>query len=166
MLWTSVSKTLTDLIRGHDICEGQLYPDDFLFSYTKQPPPPPPPTLNSKNIQFCSFTILTYTFWPILALKQAKHALETGLKIWRRLIWNYIRMEPNGVLYILAVRDFLHLRSPHWCVYITKTCLFEYTVNFTTKNWIFSDKKFWFLSYFCSKHRLWILVRTASTRRF
>ena len=26
----------------------------------------------------------------------------------------------------------------------------------------FSDKKFWYVSYFCSKHRLWILVRTAS----
>ena len=30
----------------------------------------------------------------------------------------------------------------------------------------FSDKKFWYFSYFCSKHRLWVLVRTASVRRF
>ena len=30
----------------------------------------------------------------------------------------------------------------------------------------FPDKKFWYFSYFCSKHRLWVLVRTASTRRF
>ena len=30
----------------------------------------------------------------------------------------------------------------------------------------FSDKKFWYFSYFCSKHRLWVLVRTASARRF
>ena len=29
-----------------------------------------------------------------------------------------------------------------------------------------SDKKYWYFSYFCSKHRLWVLVRTASTRRF
>ena len=27
---------------------------------------------------------------------------------------------------------------------ITKTCLFKYTENFTTKKWKFSDKKFWF----------------------
>ena len=26
--------------------------------------------------------------------------------------------------------------------HITKTCLFKYTENFTTKNWNFSDKKF------------------------
>ena len=34
-----------------------------------------------------------------------------------------------------------------------------------TKKWKFSDKKFYF-SHFCSKHRLWIFVRTASARRF
>ena len=34
------------------------------------------------------------------------------------------------------------------------------------KNDNFSDKKFWYFSYFCSKHRLWVLVRTASPRRF
>ena len=49
-------------------------------------------------------------------------------------------------------------------IHITKTCLFKYTENFTTKrNWKFSDKKFWYFSYFCSKHRLWVLVKTAST---
>ena len=45
---------------------------------------------------------------------------------------------------------------------ITKTCLFKYTENFSTKKWKNSDKKFWYFSYFCSKHRLWVLVRTAS----
>ena len=40
---------------------------------------------------------------------------------------------------------------------ITKTRLFKYTENFTTKNWKFSDKKCWYFSYFCSKHRLWVL---------
>ena len=52
------------------------------------------------------------------------------------------------------------------CLGITKTCLFKYTENFPTKNWKFSDKKYWYFSYFCSKHRLWVLVRTASPRRF
>ena len=49
---------------------------------------------------------------------------------------------------------------------IGKTRLFNYTENFTTKKWKFSDKKYGYFSYFCSKHRLWVLVRTASTRRF
>ena len=29
---------------------------------------------------------------------------------------------------------------------IMKACLFKYTENFTTKNWIFSDKKIWYFS--------------------
>ena len=29
-----------------------------------------------------------------------------------------------------------------------------------------SDKKIWYFSHVCSKHRLWVLVRTASSRRF
>ena len=53
-----------------------------------------------------------------------------------------------------------------WIRHITKTRLFKYIENFTTKNWKFSDKKFWYFSYFCSKHILWVRVRTASARRF
>ena len=45
---------------------------------------------------------------------------------------------------------------------ITKTRLFKYIENFTTKNWKFSDTNSDIFSYFCSKHRLWVLVRTAS----
>ena len=33
------------------------------------------------------------------------------------------------------------------------------------KKKMFSDKH-WYFTYFCSKHRLWVLVRTASPRRF
>ena len=51
-------------------------------------------------------------------------------------------------------------------VTITKTHLFKYIENFTSKNWKFSDKKLLYFSYFCSKYRLWVLVRTASARRF
>ena len=48
---------------------------------------------------------------------------------------------------------------------ITKTRLFKYIENFTNKTkWKFSDKKIWYFSYFCSKHRMWVLVRTASMR--
>ena len=47
-----------------------------------------------------------------------------------------------------------------------KTRLFKYTENFTTKNEKLPDKKICCFSYFCSKHRLWVLVRTASARRF
>ena len=62
---------------------------------------------------------------------------------------------------------FLSSVFPKATIYIiTKTRLFKYTENFSTKKWKISDKKFWYFSYFCSKHRLWVLVRTASMRRF
>ena len=51
--------------------------------------------------------------------------------------------------------------------HITKTRLFRCTENFTSKNWKFSDKKLWFFFiHYCSKYRLWVLVRTASPRLF
>ena len=56
-------------------------------------------------------------------------------------------------------------RSTLWKI-ITKTRLFKDTKTFTTKNWKFSDKNSDIFSYFCSKHRLWVLVRTISARRF
>ena len=45
---------------------------------------------------------------------------------------------------------------------ITKACLFKYTEKFYHQKMKISDKKLWYFSYFCSKHRLWVLVRTAS----
>ena len=41
---------------------------------------------------------------------------------------------------------------------IMKTSLFKYIENFTTKNWKFSDKNSDIFLYFCSKHRLWVLL--------
>ena len=80
-----------------------------------------------------------------------------------------------GVLYVEAteytgttVRLFIiYLVFMYLFVFtITKTCLFKYNENFTTKKWKFSDKKFWYFSYLYPKHRLWVLVRNASRRRF
>ena len=50
--------------------------------------------------------------------------------------------------------------------HITKTRLFKYIENFTSKNWKVSNKNSDIFSYICSKHRLWVLVRTASPKRF
>ena len=49
---------------------------------------------------------------------------------------------------------------------LRKTHLFQYIENITTKKRKFSDKNFWYFSYFCSKHRSWVLIRTTSVRRF
>ena len=56
---------------------------------------------------------------------------------------------------------------------ITQTCPCNILQYFTTvkvvifrwKNAIFSDEKMSYFSYFCSKHRSWVHVRTASLRR-
>ena len=45
-----------------------------------------------------------------------------------------------------------HIRKILSVVSITKTRLFKYIENFTSKNWKFSDKKIWYFSYFCSKN--------------
>ena len=59
-----------------------------------------------------------------------------------------------------------HLPTQTLTHLITKTRLFKYIEMFTSKNRKFSGKKLIFFSYFCSKHRLWVLVRTVSARRF
>ena len=42
----------------------------------------------------------------------------------------------------------------------------KYMENLTSKNWKFSDKNSDIFSYFCLKHRLWVLDRTTLARRF
>ena len=49
---------------------------------------------------------------------------------------------------------------------IAKSRLFKYIENFTTKKWKLSDEKILVVFIFCSRHTLWVLVRTASARRF
>ena len=41
--------------------------------------------------------------------------------------------------------------------FVTKTHLFKYIENFA---------KLWYFLYFCSKHRLWVLIRTALAKQF
>ena len=59
----------------------------------------------------------------------------------------------------------LHVSMSHILLTIMKTRLFKYIEILISKNRKFSDKKLIF-SYFCLKHRLWVLLRTASSRRF
>ena len=70
---------------------------------------------------------------------------------------------------LLFVQNFNDQLTTIWkLVYITTTRLFKYIENFKTqKKGKFSDKKkIWYFSYSCSRHRLWVLVRIATARRF
>ena len=72
------------------------------------------------------------------------------------------KLSPKGTIFWIHNKK----KISSVCPLITKTRLFKYIENFTSKNIKFSDKKIGYFSYFCSKHRLWVLVRTASARRF
>ena len=57
---------------------------------------------------------------------------------------------------LLLMKSVDETYTPIFLSDITKTSQIKYTENFTTKK----DKRFWIFSYFCSKHRIWVLVRT------
>ena len=102
-------------------------------------------------------SVLSYiTFWehrtrdsevgkqkPERNYKRAQHFLQNYMRAQRRLRSAWRRF-----------------RYP-----ITKTDLFKYIENFTTKTESFQIQILIF-SHFCSKHRLWVLVIVASVRRF
>ena len=111
-------------------------------------------------------------FLRMYCLKAPKKWKTQTLFNWIFLSVYWVPLMPciSSNLCLFFVEDILRLGlqwniKPNY-IPITKTHLFKYTETFTTKKRKFSDKKFWYFSYFCSKHRLWVLVRTASTRRF
>ena len=69
----------------------------------------------------------------------------------------------NGdpVLGCLEVRNYLNLKMT-----LRKHAYSNILKNFTTKNWQFFSNNILIFSYFYSKHRLWVSVKTALSRRF
>ena len=57
----------------------------------------------------------------------------------------------NSIWKFLNSENFSEMYSSS---FITKTRLFKYSENFTTKNWKFSDKKNLLFLHFCSKHSI------------
>ena len=103
----------------------------------------------SKKFLFLEVKISTY-------LNRRVFVMSLGVcSVWQVLA---VCMKKAGVFcYSLSEYIILCIPRPYmlhgssYYIYITKTCLFKYTENFTTKKWKFSDKKFWYFSYFCSK---------------
>ena len=64
--------------------------------------------------------------------------------------------------------SYLRLSQTTFFVYFISLQKHAYsnTLNILPLKLKISDKTFWCSSYICSIHRLWVLVRTASTRRF
>ena len=121
---------------------------------------------------FFFFFVCLFLIWSLLYLQISKTYIKSQTSS------NFGRIGPLTTE--LAALERLQITSCHkndmttryitkW-YYITKTRLFKYIENFTTKKkknkGKFLDRKFWHFSYSCSKQRLWLLVRTASARRF
>ena len=108
-------------------------------------------------------------FWKRLLLRKTflEEALGAGTKTESpKFCLPFKQKRQNNKIYPVTLKKIPRKTHSHQEHPITKTRLFKYTENFTIKTGKFSEKKFWHFSYFCSKHRLWVLVRTASPRRF
>ena len=68
------------------------------------------------------------------------------------------------------LRHLRHQKKERWGTLMTKKLLRKKPIQiywtFYHKKIKIWDKKFWYFPYICSKHRLRVLVRTASSRRF
>ena len=97
-----------------------------------------------------------------------KHVVSTHLKCLSEALLSTFNIRFHGEVRKNFLIQWTLVRTTTF-VPITKTRLFKYIETFTIKIWKFSDKKFWYFLYFsyvCSKHRLWVLVRTALMRQF
>ena len=116
-----------------------------------------------ESIDGISSNFQGYSFWT-------RYRFEKNFGFLRN--WHHLQAHSTPQKSNFNKKQFVCILCPElkvriWVrIYITKTCLFKYIENFTIRKGKFSDKKFWFFSFFCSKHRSWVLVRIASTRQF
>ena len=103
---------------------------------------------------------------------QTMHQMNTKISLRSNAVWSVFVVHMIK-LCVLGYPNWDHQRFRSDCanaqtdlnLRITKPRLFKYIENLTTKKGKYLDKKIKYLLYFCSKHRLWVLVRTASARR-
>ena len=100
----------------------------------------------------CSKIWTSTIYYPMLCLKIAE--------------WVTNRVDLDETPRSAASHLGLHCLFRPVCLTIYCKTDFKYIENFTTKKGKFSDKNAYICHFFCSKHRLWICVRTTSARRF
>ena len=79
---------------------------------------------------------------------------------------SWCRMRKEKAHIILRIRIALSGPSQFGDITLRKHAYSNILKILLPKNWKFSDKNLRYFSYYCSKHILWVLVRTASPRRF
>ena len=105
---------------------------------------------------------VSFTFWNII-LKIILDSFQPQTKeITRQTGFRARRITEQ--IFNLRHPDKKHLRYKHLSL---RNHVYSNILNtLPPKNENFQIKQFWYSAYFCSKHRLWVLVRTASPRRF
>ena len=122
--------------------------------------------------------LLVYPFLIAWGFRRHIQSAKTDHKArMRRLIWVFADCICLIAGFVVRWLIYIYYSWNKYCMvamerltvlHITKICLFKYTENFTTKKWFFffSEKKNVIFFLFLSKHRLWVLFRAASPRRF
>ena len=119
---------------------------------------------------FLYFSTLSFSDLRSIDVLSGYLVIATFHTIVNRSFWNFahifsrVRRSARGLDMIFK---FIFVTFSPLTLSITKTRLCKYVENFTSKKKLknFRQKPLIF-SYFCSKHRLWVLVRTASARWF
>ena len=79
--------------------------------------------------------------------------------------WEKNKKSKNKKQHLSGYPSYLELCEAWYNHIMKKTTLFKYTENFTTKTENFQIKIGYF-SYFCSKHRLWVLVMRGGSNEY
>ena len=116
--------------------------------------------------QFCfSCTDLSNSIHASLVLTTSKiHHGKTCLRGYLESKGCDQSTHPRGLKLAFPIRFQINRQTVHVCVRtLWKHAYSNILKILPSKNENFQIKKFWYLSYFCSKHRLWVHVRTASS---
>ena len=98
-----------------------------------------------------------HTFWIVISSVSARRFYWVPIMCFCGKIWKEKCLDCRLKNFVWLRRILLHILRKHAYSNMLKIA--------PPIIWKFSDEKFWYFSYFCSKHWLWV-QRTASTRRF
>ena len=158
--------------QGRSLCNGvrEIYPcyrgPEIMVVSSLIPPLPPNVALVGSSKKSSIAVLHSDTNYSVSCLTRIPLNIHSRTSVAQISLrpWTFVLDTGSSSHWRLIIAPGKETNGGNIC--ITKTYLFKYIENFTPKNLKFSGKKLWYFSYICLKHRLWVLVRTASTRRF
>ena len=111
-------------------------------------------------VQTFQIRYMYHLFWPHLRYIMGKRVFGD---IWTARAAGQ-STHPRGLKLAFPIRFQINRQTVHvWVRTLWKHAYSNILKILPPKNENFQIKKFWYVSYFCSKHRLWVHVRTASS---